>query len=283
MSVVIMSVIEKLESIRSSGGQPTTKGLPDETIERFANSHPELAEAIEDAAVNFQALRSESPEFMGLDELAQVETIQAGLVNFYARDAVNPYVSLAARGPWIITTKGAVIHDNGGYGMLGFGHVPGPVIEAMSRPQVMANVMTPSLSQLRLVEGLKKEIGRNRTDGCPFTHFLAVNSGSESVSVASRITDVNAKIMTDPGGRHAGKLVKKLSLTGGFHGRTGRPAQFSDSTRASYRSHLASYRDREDLITVEPNDVAGLRRAFATADAEGIFIEALFMEPVMCE
>jgi acetylornithine/succinyldiaminopimelate/putrescine aminotransferase len=220
---------------------------------------------------------------MGLDELAQVDTIQAGLVNFYARDAVNPYVSLAARGPWIITTKGAVIHDNGGYGMLGFGHVPGPVIEAMSRPQVMANVMTPSLSQLRLVEGLKKEIGRNRVDGCPFSHFLAVNSGSESVSVASRITDVNAKIMTDPGGRYAGKPVKKLSLTGGFHGRTGRPAQFSDSTRASYRSHLASYRDREDLITVEPNDVAGLRQAFATADAEGIFIEALFMEPVMGE
>ena len=52
--------------------------------------------------------------------------IQSGLVNFYAHDAVNPYVSLAARGPWIITTKGAVIHDNGGYGMLGFGHVPAP-------------------------------------------------------------------------------------------------------------------------------------------------------------
>jgi acetylornithine/succinyldiaminopimelate/putrescine aminotransferase len=283
MSVMIMSVIEKLESIRSAGGQTTTQGLPDQTIERFASSHPELAEAIEDAAVNFQTLRSEFPEFMGLDELAQVDTIQAGLVNFYARDAVNPYVSLAARGPWIITTKGAVIHDNGGYGMLGFGHAPGPVMEAMSRPQVMANVMTPSLSQLRLVEGLKKEIGRNRIDGCPFSHFLAVNSGSESVSVASRITDVNAKIMTDPGGRHAGKPVKKLSLTGGFHGRTGRPAQFSDSTRASYRSHLASYRDREDLITVEPNDVAGLRRAFATADAKGIFLEAMFMEPVMGE
>jgi hypothetical protein len=58
MSVMIMSVIEKLEGIRSSGGKPTTRGLPDETIERFAKSHPELAEAIEDAAVNFQALRS---------------------------------------------------------------------------------------------------------------------------------------------------------------------------------------------------------------------------------
>ena len=128
--------------------------------------------------------------------------------------------------------------------MLGFGHVPQPVLEAMSRPQVMANVMTSHLSQLRLVKALEEEIGRNRITGCPFSHFLAVNSGSESVSVASRIADINAKIMTDPGGRHEGKTIKKLSLTGGFHGRTGRPAQFSDSTRSSYRAHLATFRSR---------------------------------------
>ncbi|MGD2124057.1 MAG: aminotransferase class III-fold pyridoxal phosphate-dependent enzyme, partial [Gemmatimonadota bacterium] len=182
-----------------------------------------------------------------------------------------------------VTTKGAVIHDNGGYGMLGFGHVPGPVIEAMTKPQVMANVMTSNLSQYRLVQALKKEIGRKRPDGCPYNHFLAMNSGSESVSVASRITDINAKLMTDEGGRHAGKPVKKLSLKGGFHGRTGRPAQFSDSTRKSYRNHLATFRGREDLLTVEPNDVEALRAAFARADDLGFFIEAMFMEPVMGE
>jgi len=283
MSVMVMNVIEQLHTIRTAGGARTTQGLPDETVEKFAATHPALAEAIDAAVGQFEVLRAEFPEFMEKDERDQVEAIQAGLVNFYAEDAVNPYVSLAARGPWIITTNGAVVHDNGGYGMLGFGHVPGPVVEAMSRPQVMANVMTPSLSQLRLVEALKGEIGQNRAGGCPFSHFLAVNSGSESVSVASRISDINAKLMTDPGGRHAGKAVKKLSLAGGFHGRTGRPAQFSDSTRGSYLSHLATFRDREDLITVEPNDVEALRAAFSKADEQGVFIEALFMEPVMGE
>jgi acetylornithine/succinyldiaminopimelate/putrescine aminotransferase len=212
-----------------------------------------------------------------------VAAIQAGIVNFYAGDAVNPYVSLAAHGPWIVTTKGAVVHDSGGYGMLGFGHVPGPVVEAMSQPQAMANVMTPSFSQLRLVETLKSEIGRSRGGDCPFSHFLAMNSGSESVSVASRISDINAKMMTDPGGRHAGKTVKKISLTGGFHGRTGRPAEFSDSTRGAYVKHLATFRGRDDLLTVEPNDVDALKAAFAAAEAEGFFVEALFMEPVMGE
>ena len=57
-------------------------------------------------------------------------------------DAINPYLPAAARGPWIVTLKGAVLHDNGGYGMLGFGHNPPAIIDAMSRPQVMANVMT---------------------------------------------------------------------------------------------------------------------------------------------
>jgi acetylornithine/succinyldiaminopimelate/putrescine aminotransferase len=278
-----MDVIEQLNTLRSSGGQRITQGLPDETVQKFAEVDQTLVDAVEAALEQAQRLRTEFPDFMVMDEMDQVQTIEASLVNFYARDAVNPYVSLAARGPWIITTKGAVIHDNGGYGMLGFGHVPGPILEAMARPQVMANVMTPNLSQLRLVHSLKKEIGRRRTDGCPFTHFLAMNSGSESVSVASRIADINAKLLTDSGGRHAGKPIKKLSLKGGFHGRTGRPAQFSDSTRASYKTHLATFRGVEDLITVRPNDIDGLRRIFAEADSQGFFIEAFFMEPVMGE
>ncbi len=283
MSVMAVNVIEQLEPIRSFGGKTTTVGLPDETLNRFAGSDPTLVEAIEAAVEEFALLRQEFLDFLAMDELDQVAAIQSGIVNFYAHDAVNPYVALAARGPWIVTTKGAVIHDNGGYGMLGFGHVPAPVIQAMSKPQVMANVMTSNLSQYRLVQALKREIGRNRADGCPFTQFLAMNSGSESVSVASRITDINAKLMTDEGGRHEGKVVKKLSLVGGFHGRTGRPAQFSDSTLTSYRKHLATFRDREDLITVAPNDVEALESVFAEADSRGFFIEAIFMEPVMGE
>ena len=278
-----MSVIENLEYIRSAGGKRQTQGLPDEAICRFATSDPDMVDAVQAAREQFDRLKAEFPKLMAMDEVDQVAAIETGFVNFYADDTVNPYVSLAARGPWIVTTKGAVLHDNGGYGMLGFGHVPTPVLEAMSQPQVMANVMTPSFSQHRLIQALKKEIGRNRAGGCPFPRFLAMNSGSESVSVGSRIVDVNAKLLTDPGGRHEGKTVKKMAMKGGFHGRTGRPAQWSDSTRSSYTKHLATYRGAEDLITVEPNNIDAIRKAFADAEAQGFFIEAVFMEPVMGE
>jgi acetylornithine/succinyldiaminopimelate/putrescine aminotransferase len=275
-------VLDQLKSIRSLAGEHRTVGLDDDTVCRFVQQDETLIEAVNSATEEFETLRREYPELMALGETDQVAAIEGHLVNFYPDDAVNPYVSMAAAGPWVITTKGAVIHDNGGYGMLGFGHVPGPIIDAMTKPQVMANVMTPSFSQLRLAEALKKEIGRTREDDCPFTHFLAMNSGSESVSVATRISDVNAKLLTDEGGRHAGKPVKKMSLAGGFHGRTGRPAQFSDSTSSAYNKYLATFRGAE-LITVVPNDVEDLRAAFVKANEEGYFIEAFFMEPVMGE
>lgn len=278
-----MSVLPLLESIRSTTGPRHTLGLSDETIERFSALDPTLVEAVEVAREELDRLMEEFPELMTMDELSQVGTAQAGIVNFYPEGTINPYMALAARGPWIITAKGAVIHDNGGYGMLGFGHVPEPIVEAMSRPQAMANVMTPHASQYRLVETLKAEIGRNRVEGCPFSRFLAMNSGSESVEVASRISDINAKIMTDPGGRHAGKKIRKLSLSGGFHGRTARPARFSHSTRKAYVQHLASFRSADDLMIVPPNDIAALEAAFAKAENEGAFIEAFFMEPVMGE
>ncbi|MEM9058144.1 MAG: aminotransferase class III-fold pyridoxal phosphate-dependent enzyme, partial [Pseudomonadota bacterium] len=105
----------------------------------------------------------------------------------------------------------------------------------------------------------------------------------ESVTVAARISDVNAKLMTDPGARHAGKPLRALALRGAFHGRTERPAQFSDASMANYRQHLASFRAADGLITVEPNDCDALAAAFEQADRDGVFIEAMFMEPVMGE
>jgi acetylornithine/succinyldiaminopimelate/putrescine aminotransferase len=72
-------------------------------------------------------------------------------------------------------------------------------------------------------------------------------------------------------------------LRGSFHGRTDRPARFSDSTRESYEKHLATFRETDYLLTVEPNDVEALEAVFADADANNIFIEAFFMEPVMGE
>jgi acetylornithine/succinyldiaminopimelate/putrescine aminotransferase len=217
-----------------------------------------------------------------MDEQAQIDAMQAGFINFYADDAVSPYVAIAARGPWVITLKGRVLHDSGGYGMLGFGHTPSHVIETMARPQVMANVMSPSLSQLRVDRALRSEIGQTRS-GCPYPKFMFLNSGSESVSLACRIADVNAKLHTDPGGPHAGRTIKRLAIKGAFHGRTERPAIYSDSSRKAYVQHLASFRNENSLLTVEPYSVEALRQAFADADANGWFIEAMFLEPVMGE
>ncbi|MEM9533699.1 MAG: aminotransferase class III-fold pyridoxal phosphate-dependent enzyme [Pseudomonadota bacterium] len=279
-----MDILEQLKPLRESGGAVITRGLSDAILSQFAASHDALSQAVAAAVDVFAALKNDYAEFLSLDEETQRAQVQEGIINFYAADAVNPYVALAARGPWIVTSKGAVIHDSGGYGMLGFGHNPPAVAEAMSRDQVMANVMTGSFSQRRLLDALKQEIGHRRPDSAPvFEHFLFLNSGSESVTAAARLSDVNAKVMTDPGGRHAGKPIRILSLEGGFHGRTDRPAQFSDSSVRNYSRHLASFRDRENLITVEPNNVAALHQIYSDADANGEFIEAFFMEPVMGE
>jgi acetylornithine/succinyldiaminopimelate/putrescine aminotransferase len=196
---------------------------------------------------------------------------------------VTPYIALAARGPWVVTLKGAVLYDAGGYGMLGFGHAPDVVLEAMARPQVMANVMTPSLAQRRLDTVLRKEIGHTRAGGCPYSKFMCLNSGSEAVGLATRIVDTNAKLQTDPGARHAGATIKRLVVKGSFHGRTDRPGLYSHSSRKSYMQYLASYRGEDSVIAIAPYDVDALRKAFSDAERNSWFIEAVFLEPVMGE
>ena len=278
-----MKLIQKLAPLRGHGGDRLTVGLDDQTVERFAATHPELVTAMESALDVYESIKIEFADVLDLNESEQVAIAQSGFVNFYPDDAVNPYIALAARGPWIITLKGAVLHDSGGYGMLGFGHTPDKVLEAMAKPQAMANIMTPSLSHLRLVRALRREIGHTRGN-CPYHKFLALNSGSESVSLAGRIADVNTRIHTDAGGRHAGKKVKRLAVKGAFHGRTELPALYSDSSRKAYMTHLASYPHHADqLITIEPYSIEAVRKAFADADANGWYFEAMFIEPVMGE
>jgi acetylornithine/succinyldiaminopimelate/putrescine aminotransferase len=276
------SIIELLGKMREHGGDSKTTGLPDEVILRFSELDPHLPKAVQAASEAFHTLLMEEHELLDMDEDRQIHEIQKGFVNFYADDVIKPYVSLAGRGAWIVTLKGAVLHDSGGYGMLGLGHAPPAVLEAMNRNQVMANVMTPSISQKRLNDTLRSEIGHTRGH-CPFDRFICLNSGSESVSAGARLSDINAKLMTDPGGRHANKPIKMLSLKGGFHGRTDRPAQFSDSTRQNYCRYLATFRDRDNLITVEPNDIEQLSQVFHWAETSQVFIEAFFLEPVMGE
>jgi len=278
-----MTILEKLQQLRTSGGTIRTRGLADEAIEQFAARDSRLEQAVDQALGVAECWQAAYPELWTADDAEQQARLQSAYVNFYADDAVNPYVALAAKGPWIITSKGAVLHDSGGYGMLGLGHAPEAVLAAMNQPHVMANVMTPSFSHQRFIDALRAELGRNRADGCPFERFLCMNSGSEAVTVAGRIADINALEMTGPGGRHEGATIKRLSLTGGFHGRTDRPARYSDSTRKTYRKHLASFRDDDSLMTVEPNNIEDLEQAFARAERENLFFEAVFMEPVMGE
>lgn len=278
-----MSLAQRLTPLRQHGGQPRTTGLADDVIERFAASHPQLAQAVDAALEAYEEIQGEFGDLLDLDEAVQMDIAQSGFLNFYPDDAVNPYIALAARGPWVVTLKGAVVYDCGGYGMLGFGHTPFGVLSAMAKPQVMANIMTPSLSHLRLDRALRAEIGHTR-GGCPFTKFLALNSGSESVSLAGRIADVNTKLHTDPGGRYAGKRVKRIAIKGAFHGRTELPALYSDSSRKNYAQHLASHKHHvEQLITIEPYSIDALRQAFADAETNGWYFEAMFIEPVMGE
>jgi len=275
--------LSKLQEIRAAGVSGRTVGLSDGIIERFAATNAALRLVVREAAELFGELRASHPELLALDEPEQIAALQVGVLNLYQAGAINPYVPLAARGPWIVTSKGAVLHDSGGYGMLGLGHGPQEILDTMARPAVMANVMTASFSQARFVAAMRSEIGSRRDGGCPFDRFVCINSGSEAMTLAARLSDVNAKEHTDAGGRHAGRAIKVIALRGGFHGRTDRPAGFSDSTRDAYMKHLASFRGRDDLLTVAPNDIAQLRRAFARAERERWFIEALLLEPVMGE
>lgn len=277
-----MELIKKLQEMRHRSGPSVTKGLEDSIIQSFAAHDKDLAQGIDTAYGLFQTLEKEFGEKIKLPEIELISFIQKDYVNFYEPTTVNPYVAIHAQGPWIFTVHGAVLHDSGGYGMLGFGHAPQAIIDVMGRQQVMANIMTANFSQKRLTEKLKKEIGHTRKnrDGL-YTKFLCLNSGSESVTVAARIADLNAKKLTDPGARYNGRKIKMLSLKGSFHGRTERPAMASDSSAKSYEK-LASFRNSH-LHTVEINNIEALRQAFKDAETNQIFFEMMLMEPVMGE
>ena len=272
-----------LADIRSRTGRAQTNGLNDSIVSNFLETDPSLNRAIDEASGNFQSLINDmGDEFFSMKESDLVAYLQADYVNFYSAATINPYVAIAARGPWIVTSHGAVLHDNGGYGMLGMGHGPDDVIQSMQQNWVMANVMTPSFSQRRLSDRLRKEVGHKR-GSCPFSRFVCLNSGSESVTISIRIADANTLKITGKGRKHEGKPTKMLALVEAFHGRTHRPAQISDSCSDKYEENLASFRERDNVIFVPNNDLESLSTAFDRAEREGFFIELMAMEPVMGE
>ncbi len=273
-----------LNEMRGHGGGALTTGLADDVILDFLQSgYSKLALAIEYAYSRFLELKKTHPEFLALSEQEQIAAAHDGLTNFYAVDAVNPYVAIGAAGPWVVSLKGAVVYDCGGYGMLGFGHAPEAILKAMNQSHVMANIMTASVSQVDFVKSLRREVGHTRKGGTPYNSFVCLNSGSEAMSLASRFADINTNKLTSAGARYDGFEVCGLTLQGSFHGRTDRPARYSDSSMKQYRKHLASFREDDYLLKVEPNNIAALETVFAEADKDNIFIEAFFMEPVMGE
>ncbi len=280
-----MSVIDKLHEIKRLSGHAQTKGLTDEMLVSFLETDPKLTGAINSAYLVFQQYFSNEtlkPLLMKAEH-ELINALQSGLINFYDEDSINPYVPLAASGPWVITSHGAVLHDSGGYGMLALGQNPSALISQLDNNQTIANVMTASFSQKKMVDALTLEIGCSRKDkGNPY-EFLFLNSGSEGLTLACRLSDLNAHNQTKKGAKHSGKTCRFISLKGSFHGRTDRPAQVSDSCQAIYKSSLHSFQSRNNLMTVMPNNIDELVQAFKSADEEGVFIESMFMEPVMGE
>ena len=282
-AVITSNPIKLLHEMRSKVGEPTTTGLDDSELSFFLERDNKLAQAIEDAHAALHGIEREfGSNYIARAELDLIKDLQSGFVNFYNPATVNPYVALSARGPWIVTSHGAVVHDNGGYGMLGSVHGPSEIIDAMSDNWVMANVMTPSFSQKRLEQRLRSELGHTRGH-CPFDKFICMNSGSESVTVSLRIADVNAMLMTGKGGKHEGATIKMLAIEQGFHGRTDRPAQISHSCKGKYDQYLASFQDRDNLILTPANDIPSLQAVFAQAEADNVFIELMAIEPVQGE
>ena len=148
---VLDSAFSKLEDIRKNSGSADTIGLLDSEISKFLSLDSNLSVAINQAYDYHLEIKEEfGIDILMQDEATLINSLQNGFVNFYKPATVNQYIAIAAKGPWIITSHGAVVHDNGGYGMLGSGHGPDPIIDTMSKNWVMANVMTPSFSQKRL-------------------------------------------------------------------------------------------------------------------------------------
>jgi acetylornithine/succinyldiaminopimelate/putrescine aminotransferase len=283
-SMIRMGKLRELMSY--NGPRRDTIGLSQEEIEVVLKRDHNLVKAIDTAYEIHQALRSEFPELLKLPEAELIKRLQEGVLNFYPPETVNPFVPLAAFGPWMVTSCGAVVHDNGGYGMMGLGHSSATTAEVLTgKHEVMANVMTASFAGRRVVDRLWKEIGHHSRDtgSSVYERFAFLNSGSESVALAARIVDHHAKLQTTKGARHHGKKIMNLSQVGSFHGRVDKPARVSDSSLDTYRKLLASFEDQDDLLTVKTNSIEGLEKIFADAEADGVFIQAFYMEPVMGE
>lgn len=270
-------VFAHLIEMRSAAGQRITEGLADKYLARFAND-TRLAEAIETAYGVWSGLDADTTYRM--PEQACIDKAFSRFQHLYPEATRQPYMPISSKGPWMVSMHGAVVHDSGGYGMLGFGHNPPHILKAMSEERVMANHMTPSISHAGFTDALRNEIGRSRGE-CPFESFICLNSGSEANEMVLRLIDMHA-------GRVANnRKVHNLVIEGSFHGRTLAASFLTDTTADAYRENKAriamNMQDMNYSLICPPNDIETMKHWFERCANENCWIQCVYLEGVMGE
>ena len=237
-------------------------GIPHKLLKNFINDN-NLNTAIKSAIPNLTS--------------QNYNDFQQNVLNFYNPDTIVPYSPISAKGPWIITQNGAILYDVGGYGMLGFGHSPEWCLDILKKPHVMANIMTPSIMQQKMTDILQQKIGMNRNGNCPYSHFSFLNSGSESMELATRISDIKNDNKKDKNGESIFIVLKDS-----FHGRTGKASALSDSSKKTYQKYLKSFSKGTQVKTVEVNNLEKFKSVYDEIVNQNQ-IDAVLMEPVMGE
>ena len=194
------------------------------------------------------------------------KNIQNNFINFYHKNSIQPYIPIDANGPWILTSNSKIVYDCGGYGMLGFGHNHPKILGELSKPQVMANMMTPSYSQYNFSEILKKELNNK------YSKFITLNSGSEANTLAMRISNI-----------HKEKKPVFITMKGSFHGRTEKPALVSHSCLNKYKSNLSDYKNDIPVYYIEYNNLNSINDVFNEIKNKKEYPEITLFEPVQGE
>lgn len=274
MSTASLSLLSEM---RNAAGAHKSVGLPDAVLKQFEDDS-RLNEVIAAAHTEWKGLDRDTT--YGMDEDKLIAKIFQGFQHLYPEVTRQPYVPIAARGPWMVSLHGAIVHDSGGYGMLGMGHNPVKQLEAMSEERVMANHMTPSLVHIDFINALKAEIGRSRPQ-CPYESFICLNSGSEANEMVLRLCDLHA------GHVCGNRKIHNLVCEGAFHGRTLAAALITDTSKESYKETKAYIQLASQaynyVLTVPQNDTEALRKVFARCEEEYCWIQALYLEGVMGE
>jgi acetylornithine/succinyldiaminopimelate/putrescine aminotransferase len=114
---------------------------------------------------------------------------------------------------------------------------------------------------------------------------MCLNSGSEAVGLAARLSDIHANDNTKSGGPHAGKVSAYITMEGSFHGRVTQAAHLSHLCHDAYTAHLASFQPsrRPHVYVAKMNQCDTLVAAYREAEARGHFVEMVSIEPVMGE